>query len=128
MRFPRTLNELGEVKRGFVDKFDFPGVIGIVDGTHVAIAGMPRNIENAFVDRRGIHSLTVQLICDSNMMIANVNARYPGSTHDAHVFANSRVYTFVESLYHDHPNDMNFLIGMNSRVCSLVGFIINCSV
>ena len=35
-----------------------------------------------YVDRKGFHSLNVQVICDANYHITNVVARWPVSTHD----------------------------------------------
>jgi len=55
--------ELQEVKRGFFDKGEFPGVIGCVDGTHVRIQA-PSADENDFVNRKGFHSINVQAVCN----------------------------------------------------------------
>ena len=41
-----------------------PGVIGYVDGTHVNIIA-PTEHEHLFVDRRGNHSMNVQLVSSS---------------------------------------------------------------
>lgn len=54
----------------------------------------------------------MQLVCDSEMIITNVNARYPGSTHDSHVFSNSRLHTLLENLHNNQPDERNFLIGI----------------
>ncbi|KAG5885508.1 hypothetical protein JTB14_030248 [Gonioctena quinquepunctata] len=63
----------------FYEDFNFPGVVGCVDCTHIAIftpkiidAEMPEHI---YVNRKGYHSMNVQLICDSRLMIINVVAR-----------------------------------------------------
>lgn len=78
IKFPQTPNELDEVKRGFQHKFNVHGIIGVIDGTHVKLSALPKETEHAFIDRKGDHSITVQLVCDSNMLIRNVNARFPG--------------------------------------------------
>lgn len=111
IHFPQTQNELAEVKRGFELKFNFPGVIGIVDGTHVQLSALRKEIEHAFVDRKGNHSINVQIVCDSSMLITSINARFPGSTHDAYVFANSRLPILLEAMHRANPNEWNFLIG-----------------
>jgi hypothetical protein len=61
IKFPQTLEEVVEVKRGFFEKFNFPGVIGCIDGSFVAIVAPPRNV---FINRKNFHSLNVLLVCD----------------------------------------------------------------
>lgn len=112
VRFPQTNAERTIIKNNFLARFNLPGILGIVDGTHVGLAALPHDIELAFVNRKGYHSINVQLVCDSEMIITNVNARYPGSTHDSHVFNNSRLHTLLENLHHNQPNERNFLIGI----------------
>lgn len=50
----------------FYKKYQFPGVIGCVDGTHIAIyppnIGHPVYPENDFVNRKSYHSINTQLV------------------------------------------------------------------
>ncbi|CAH1366233.1 unnamed protein product [Tenebrio molitor] len=39
-----------------------------------------------FINRKNFHSLNVLLVCDSDLKILSVNARYPGSVHDSAVY------------------------------------------
>ena len=63
-----------------MQQFGFPGVIWIIDCTHVAILP-PVEDEHIYFSRKRFHSKNVQLICDSNLRIINVNANFGGSTH-----------------------------------------------
>lgn len=81
-----------------MNKFNFPGVVGAIDGTHIAIL-KPREDEHNFINRKGYHSMNVQLICDTNLTILSVNANYPGSTHDAFIWRNSMVRDFLVNQY-----------------------------
>ena len=45
----------------------------------------------AYVNRKQYYSINVQAVCDSEAMISNIVARWPGSTHDCRVFENSLI-------------------------------------
>lgn len=114
VHFPRNFQELNAVRLGFYEDYNFPGVVGCVDCTHVAI--FPPKIEDEdypehiYVNRKGYHSINVQLICDSRLRIINVNARYPGSTHDAYIWGNSNILNFFTNL-HAQGHTNYYLLG-----------------
>lgn len=112
IKFPQTQAQIDATKQRFEDKFQVPGVLSIVDGTHVAISALSRDVEHAFVNRKGFHSINVQIACDARMVITNINARYPGSTHDSFIFLGSQLFTFLRNLYEQNPLDLNFIIGI----------------
>lgn len=111
VQFPRTQNEIEATKRDFLHKFGIPGAIGLVDGTHIKLSGLKREQEHRYVNRNGDHSLNVQIVCNAKLMITSINARFPGSNHDAYIYSNSRVNVTLENLYRENPNEMSFLIG-----------------
>lgn len=88
IKFPTTLREINENKQLFMEKFNFPRVLGAIDCTHVAIL-KPSVEEHNFVNRKGFHSLNIQIICDANLKIININCNYPGSCHDAFIWRQS---------------------------------------
>uniref|UniRef100_A0AAR2LUK6 Putative nuclease HARBI1 n=1 Tax=Pygocentrus nattereri TaxID=42514 RepID=A0AAR2LUK6_PYGNA len=88
IRFPYTLSEQADIKVQFAAVAGFPNVIGAIDCTHVAIRAPSQN-EAAFINRKQIHSINVQVICDATMTLTNVVARWPGSTHDSFILRNS---------------------------------------
>lgn len=52
IKFPQTLNERDNIKREFMEKFDFPGTVGAIDCTHIAIL-KPTVDEHNFINRKG---------------------------------------------------------------------------
>lgn len=111
IRFPWTQNEMAEIKSQFVAQYRFPGILGVIDGTHIALTALPMETENAYVNRKGFHSINTQVVCDANMIITNINARFPGSTHDAFTFGGSMLNTNLEEIYQNDPTTFNFLLG-----------------
>lgn len=110
INFPHNLNELQELRARFFRKHNFPGVVGCVDCTHIAIVA-PNEDEHIFVNRKNYHSLNVQLICDENLKIMNVVERFPGSTHDAHIWRQSNMSQLMEAIYHRNNENLFFLLG-----------------
>lgn len=116
IRFPQNDFERGVVKTRFFQQYRFPGILGVVDGTHIAIVAVPKLIENAYINRNGYHSLnTQQIACDADLKITNINARFPGSAHDAYVYGGSISNTQLERVYQQNPETMNFLIGKSNK-------------
>ncbi|KAK4886065.1 hypothetical protein RN001_002336 [Aquatica leii] len=114
IRFPRTAIEMDRVKTGFIE-LGFPGAIGAIDCTHIAIVAPP--LDNpirpavAYYNRKGYYSLNVHAICDANLQILNCNARFPGSTHDSAIWELSPVKEFLENKYLAGRLDSCWLIG-----------------
>ncbi|XP_059062811.1 putative nuclease HARBI1 [Achroia grisella] len=67
----------------------FPRVLGAIDCTHIRIQSPCQTIGEEFRNRKGYFSLNVQAVCDAELRLMNVVARWPGSTHDATIFNNS---------------------------------------
>lgn len=109
IKFPSTREDRQQNKADFMEKFGFPGVIGAIDCTHVAIL-KPAIDEHNFINRKGYHSLNVQLIVDSNQKILNINANFGGSTNDAFVWRNSAIRRFLNQL-HNLGETTTWLIG-----------------
>ncbi|XP_017474731.1 PREDICTED: putative nuclease HARBI1 [Rhagoletis zephyria] len=84
------------------------GTIGAISCTHVPILG-PKHHEEAYVNHHGYHSINVQMICDPNLKILNVNARFPGARHDSYIWSSCAIRRVMRRSF-ENGNHM-FLIG-----------------
>jgi len=95
VKFP-SAPEFPRIKTRFYDISEFPGVIGLIDCTHVRILS-PNEYEHTYVNRKSYHSFNVQCICDADGLFTNINAKWPGSTHDSRIFNNSPIKRHLEA-------------------------------
>ncbi|XP_051506713.1 putative nuclease HARBI1 [Myxocyprinus asiaticus] len=84
------------VKQNLFAIAGFPNVIGAIDCTHIPIKAPPGSNGGDFVNRKGVHSVNVQMVCDSMCHITNVEAKWPGSVHDSRIFRESHLCTLFE--------------------------------
>ncbi|XP_067658811.1 putative nuclease HARBI1 [Haliotis asinina] len=75
---------------------NFPGVIGVIDGTHIQIQAPTVN-EDVYVNRHHYHSINTQVVFDPFDRIIDIVARWPGSTHDSRILSQSGLFRLMES-------------------------------
>lgn len=98
IRFPRSIGEIEKLHDQMQTHTDFPGAFAILDGSHIALTALPNQTEFAFMNRKGFHSINTQFVVDARMRFLNVNARYPGSTHDSLVWRSSFANSFLKNV------------------------------
>jgi hypothetical protein len=115
VKFPDNPADQSAVMQGFYKEFHFPGVLGAIDCTHVEIIAPPTDdpeyAEYHYVNRKGNHSVNVQLTCDVDMLILHVNALHPGSASDKIIFRESNLKAFLVQQHTANPNMHCWLIG-----------------
>jgi len=84
IKFPYNAVEQANIKAQFAARAGFPNVIGAIECSHIAIKA-PSYDE--FVNRKHFHSINVQIICDAQMHLTNIVARWPGSMHDSYILS-----------------------------------------
>ena len=97
IQFPTTQEEKSETMKNFYALAKFPGVLGAIDCTHVAIRSPGGNDAELYRNRKGYFSVNVQAICTASLEVTNIVARWPGSVHDSTIFGNSRICAQFES-------------------------------
>lgn len=110
IRFPQTLDEVKDLHDLLQSHTDFPGAFAIVDASQIALAALLSAIEYAFLNRKGFHSLNTQFVVDVTLRILNVNARYPGSTHDALIWRSSLVNSCLKRMADHEGRDWKFYL------------------
>uniref|UniRef100_A0AAZ3RJJ0 Putative nuclease HARBI1 n=1 Tax=Oncorhynchus tshawytscha TaxID=74940 RepID=A0AAZ3RJJ0_ONCTS len=88
IQFLYTAVQQARVKRDFHTIAGFPNVIGAIDCTHITVKAQSLDKFN-FANRKGFHSVNVQVICDSHLALLNVVTKWPGGTHDSFIVQNS---------------------------------------
>ncbi|KAJ1117144.1 hypothetical protein NDU88_005344 [Pleurodeles waltl] len=91
------VGDLATVKGDFYALGHIPNIIGAIDGTHVALVP-PRGSEQVYRNRKNYHSMNVQVVCLADQYISHVNAKFPGSVHDAYIMRNSSIPYVMEQL------------------------------
>ncbi|XP_055850460.1 putative nuclease HARBI1 [Episyrphus balteatus] len=94
----------------FVEKYGIPGVIGCIDGTHIALQ-RPTENEHMFFNRKGYHSLNAMIICDHEYKILAVNSQYGGAAHDSFIWKHSDQRKYLEGQYRSSPSRSAWLLG-----------------
>ena len=79
---------------GFLGRRGLQGVIGAIDGSHVAIKA-PGTHQDVYINKKGFHSVVLQAVCDHRMLFTDCFVGYPGSTHGARVLKNSDLFDRV---------------------------------
>ena len=96
-----NVQNLNTTASKFCSIANFPNVLGCIDGSQFAIK-CPSQNEAVYVNRKGFHSLNVQLVCDSDLIITDIVVKYPGSTHDAFIFQFSALHRRLQSQEFPH--------------------------
>lgn len=97
---PRTEAEITTAQSEFYRIARFPKVIGALDCTHIKIASPGGEAPEYYRNRKGYFSVNAQVICNANLEIMDVVARWPGSASDVTIFDQSRQRALLENSHY----------------------------
>ncbi|KAJ4425713.1 hypothetical protein ANN_27909 [Periplaneta americana] len=86
-----SVQERPSIVQQFYDMYNFPGIVGAIDCTHIKIQSPGGNRAEMYRNRKGYFSVNVQVISDAKLLIRDIVARWPGSVHDSTIFSNSHI-------------------------------------
>lgn len=113
IRMPQNEEEQQNVAVKFFEIAEFPGVIGAVDCTHIKIKSPGGQHAEMFRNRKGYFSINTQAVCDADLKIMNIIARWPGSVHDSTIFNDSALRVdFERRIYNNF-----YLLGDSGYPC-----------
>lgn len=94
----------------FEEKTKIPGVIGCIDGTHIAIKAPKENKESYF-NRKRRYSISLQGVVDCRKKFISVYCGEPGSLHDSRVLRRSDLYRKAHEDVSAYFFNNTFLLG-----------------
>lgn len=113
IKMPRSLRERRETCADFYNVARFPNVIGVIDGSHIRLQSPGGPTAETFRNRKGYFSLNIQVVCNAQLKIMDVVARWPGSSHDSHIFDNS----LLRARFENNEFEEKYLLGDSGYPC-----------
>lgn len=83
------------------EKKKFPGVIGMIDGTHIAIK-KPKERGIDYYNRKDYYSMVLQAVAKDDLQFTDIYTGWPGKVHDARVFRNSPLFECGQQICGDY--------------------------
>lgn len=96
IKFP-TPEERNLTKQHYLQKKDFPGIIGSIDGSHIRL-DKPLYDKDSYINRKQYFSIQMQCVVDHRKKFIDVFIGYPGSVHDARVFRESSLFNNLDNI------------------------------
>ena len=90
LRAPATDEEWECISEQFAEQWNFPHVIGAIDGKHIRIE-CPKQSGTLYYNYKGFYSIVLLAVCDANYCFTLFDVGSYGSNNDSGVLANSEM-------------------------------------
>lgn len=84
--------EQQEMKDMFLELKGFPGIVGMIDGSHITIR-KPKERGVDYYNRKDYYSIVLQAVVREDLRFTHLYAGWPGKVHDARIFRCSSLQT-----------------------------------
>ncbi|XP_055919683.1 putative nuclease HARBI1 [Eupeodes corollae] len=95
IKWPNS-DEAARTSAHYLRKTRLPGVIGSIDGCHIAIRA-PTISPNSYINRKGFHSVLLQGVCNHRLEFTYCYTGEAGSIHDALLLRRSKIIDKINS-------------------------------
>lgn len=92
---PSTEDEWKRIQNGFETRWNFPNVIGVLDGKHVNIKS-PAHSGSDYYNYKGKNSVVLMALVDDNYRFIYLDVGFKGRFSDGGIFRNSTLHTSPE--------------------------------
>ena len=104
IRTPSTVSALKNIARGIEERWNFPNMIGAIDGKHVRMIA-PAGQASSLFNYKKTHSIVLLGVCDANYKFTLVDIGDSGRQSDGSVYANSNLGYAIENKLLNVPPD-----------------------
>ena len=104
LKSPSTSEEWENISKQFEEQWNFPHVIGAIDGKHIRIE-CPKKSGTLYYNYKGFYSIVLLAVCDANYCFTLFDVGAYGSNNDSGVLANSDIGTKFSDESFNLPND-----------------------
>ena len=81
---PKESADILKAKKNFYQVAGCYDVIGCINGSHISVIA-PNENNFAYVNRRKVYSISIQGICDANLIFYDIISKWPGLNHNCFV-------------------------------------------